>query len=235
MSTWAPLGQPPKLPHRWSSKKYVAVFAAISERSGCLLQMYKWGEAFNAKDIEDFLLRLRLRVGKHKPLAVFMDNVSIHKRPAKEAEDKHKIKVIWNAPYRPDLNGIEFFWGRIKRAYRKEVTRLRSQRLDWDQQELVASMLRDVGFPCARDCAAMGWRNLRKAVIKPAPKPQDQEEDPAAAGEDDVGEQDELFPREEIQDSKDGEEEQDLPLQDEKDAPLLIQQVGEDSDAQEME
>ena len=96
-------------------------------------------------------------------------------------------------------------------------------------------MIRSVGFPCARDCAAMGWRNLRKAVIKPAPKPQDQEEDPAAAGEDDVGEQDELFPREEIQDSQDGEEEQNLPRQDEKDAPLLIQQVGEDSDAQEME
>ena len=118
------------------------------------MQMYKWGEAFNANDIEDFLLRLRLRVGKHKPLAVFMDNASIHKRPAKEAESKHKIKVIWNAPYRPDLNGIEFFWERLKFAYRKEVTRLRSQGLEWDQLELVKSIVQDVGFDVAKDCAS---------------------------------------------------------------------------------
>jgi hypothetical protein len=28
--TWAPLGQPQRLPYKWSQKKYVAVFAAIS-------------------------------------------------------------------------------------------------------------------------------------------------------------------------------------------------------------
>ena len=68
-------------------------------------------------------------------------------------------------------------------------------------------MIRDVGFPCARDCAAMGWSNLRKAVLKPTPKPLDIEQDPAANIDDDVGEQKELFPHEKIQDSQDGEEE----------------------------
>jgi hypothetical protein len=29
--TWAPVGEPQKLPYKWSKKKYVAVFAAISE------------------------------------------------------------------------------------------------------------------------------------------------------------------------------------------------------------
>ena len=168
LQAWAPQGQPPAPPHRWTNRKYVAVFAAISEKSGCLLQMYKDGEAFRAEDIDDFLKRLRLRVGKHKKLAVFMDNASIHKRPGNETALKLGIKVIWNAPYRPDLNGIEFFWARLKVAYRKEVTRLRSLDLDWDQMELVQSIIHDIGFDVARDCAAKGWSNLRKAVVRPS-------------------------------------------------------------------
>ena len=47
-SAWAVKGSPPELPRKWTTKKYLAVFAAISERSGCLLQMYKLGAAFDA-------------------------------------------------------------------------------------------------------------------------------------------------------------------------------------------
>ena len=166
-SAWALVGQPLQVPHKWVNKKYVAVFAAISERSGCLLQMYKLGKAFNAEDIDGFLERLRLRAGKHKKLAVFWDNASIHNQPGLVTAPLHRIEVIKNAPYRPDLNGIEFFWQNIKIAYRKELTRLRSHDLPWDQEELVKRCVRDVGFECARDSAAKGWRNLRKAVLKP--------------------------------------------------------------------
>jgi transposase len=87
--------------------------------------MYKLGAAFKGDDISDFLKTLRAKSGKHKKLAVFWDNASIHKKPAREVAPGLKIEVIWNAPYRPDLNGIEFFWRRVKNAYRKEVTRLR--------------------------------------------------------------------------------------------------------------
>ena len=75
--------------------------------------------------------------------------------------------MIKNSPYRPDLNGIELFWGRLKRAYRKELTRLRSQGLEWDQLELVKRLVGDIGFDCAKDCASQGWVSLQKAVLKP--------------------------------------------------------------------
>ena len=119
----------PALPHKWSNKKYVAVFAAISVESGCAHRIYSLGKAFKADDIGVFLQQLRAKVNKHRKIAVFMDNASIHKRPAREVAPGLGIEVIWNAPYRPDLNGIEFFWGRIKRMYRREITRLRSQNL----------------------------------------------------------------------------------------------------------
>ena len=159
-TAWAPKGQPPRVPHKWSSKPYVAVFAGISVRSGCLVQMYREGAAFKAVDIDDFLHRLRGRVGKHKKLAVFWDNASIHARPGRETAPQLKIEVIRNAPYRPDLNGIELFWGRLKRAYRKELTRLRSQGLEWDQLELVKRLVGDIGFDCAKDCTSQGWVSL---------------------------------------------------------------------------
>jgi len=76
------MGQPQQLPKRWSIKPYVAVFTGISERSGCYVQLYRVGGAFKAPDIDGFLKQLRLRVGKHKKLAVFWDNASIHKTPA---------------------------------------------------------------------------------------------------------------------------------------------------------
>ena len=151
--------------------------------------MYKLGAAFDADDINNFLQQLRQRAGKHKKVAVFWDNARIHSKPGLVTAPQLGIEVIKNTPYRPDLNGIEFFWGRIKVAYRKELLRLRSHGIDWDQQELVAKMVRDVGFPCARDCATMGWSNLRKAVLKPAPEANDIEQDPAANVNDDVGKQ----------------------------------------------
>ena len=46
--------------------------------------MYKVGAGFNSEDIADFLMRLRAKVGKHKKIAVFWDNASIHKPPARD-------------------------------------------------------------------------------------------------------------------------------------------------------
>ena len=102
--------------------------------TGLATKMFKVGGAFKTTDIEHFLECLRSRMTKRKKVAVFWDNASIHIQPGKDAPAKHNIEVIRNAPYRPDLNGIEFFWGRIKKAYRKEITRLRSQNLHWDQE-----------------------------------------------------------------------------------------------------
>jgi transposase len=130
------------------------VFAAISEQSGCMAQMYKLGAAFKGDDVCQFLETLRAKVGKHKKLAVFWDNASIHKRPAREVAPALKIEVLWNAPYRPDLNGIEFFWHRVKQVYRKEVTRLRVLDQPWDQEVLVKDCVRSIGFECAKDSAA---------------------------------------------------------------------------------
>ncbi len=52
-------------------------------------------------------------------LYLFLDNCSIHHTRAVEAfiaEHRHRLTVIWNATYAPNLNLIERFWGHLKRS-----------------------------------------------------------------------------------------------------------------------
>ena len=119
-------------------------------------------------------------------------------------------------------------------AYRKEITRLRSQRLAWDQEELVKSLIRDVGFPCAKECAAQGWRNLRRAELKPSSKDVDSSIVPSAQDSDEI-----CFLNRQLRSRKvdklDSQEDEDVESQDEEQAPVTMQQVGENSDAELIE
>lgn len=50
---------------------------------------------------------------------LFMDNCSIHKTKAVREylhSQRHRLTVIWNATYAPNLNDIERIWGFLKRA-----------------------------------------------------------------------------------------------------------------------
>ena len=52
-------------------------------------------------------------------LYLFLDNCSIHHTRTVEAfiaENRHRLTVIWNATYAPNLNLIERFWGHLKRS-----------------------------------------------------------------------------------------------------------------------
>ena len=161
------VGEPFQLDYKYTWNRYVACFAAISIKSGCLHHTVKHtGKAFNGEDIWEFVQILKAKLGKHKKMAVYWDNASVHNLAAKNAPELG-VEVIWNAAYRPDLNGIEFFWGRLKSEYRARVTEFRVLNQDWDQQQLVLDCVRKVGFPCAKECAARGWKNLENA--KPLP------------------------------------------------------------------
>lgn len=50
---------------------------------------------------------------------LFLDNCSIHHTKAVRAylaAHRDRVTVIWNAPYAPNLNLIERFWGHLKRS-----------------------------------------------------------------------------------------------------------------------
>ena len=57
-------------------------------------------------------------------MALFLDNCSIHRaKLVTAALARTKFQVLWNLPYRPDLNAIELVWAIAKRTFRAALTR----------------------------------------------------------------------------------------------------------------
>ena len=56
---------------------------------------------------------IRAQYSEEAKLALMWDNADIHR--AKDVRDEAakpevNIELVWNVPYRPDLNGIELHW-----------------------------------------------------------------------------------------------------------------------------
>ena len=55
-----------------------------------------------------------------RPMTVLLDNCGIHRaRVTSAVIGSEQIHVLWNVPYRPELNGIEFVWAIAKRKFRQ--------------------------------------------------------------------------------------------------------------------
>jgi len=69
---------------------------------------------FDRWDTIKFLRMIRHQHRRRK-LAVFWDNCSIHKtQEIKDEVRRLNIKLIHNVPYKPEYNGIELIWGKLK-------------------------------------------------------------------------------------------------------------------------
>ena len=64
---------------------------------------------------------------RNQKVALFLDNCKCHKSIAfKEHMEKYKhTKVIYNLPYSPQYNGIEYLWGDMKLKFRKLLTEMK--------------------------------------------------------------------------------------------------------------
>ena len=62
-------------------------------------------ESHKHEDFIRFLRALRRKWGQ-TPLALMMDNASIHKGDVRPFYDKFNIKPIWNVGYSPEFNPI---------------------------------------------------------------------------------------------------------------------------------
>lgn len=82
---------------------------------------------------------------KHRPIAILLDNCRIHdSEKFYQYCDQHDIQVIWNVKYRPDFNGIEYFWAAAKRDYRARIDNYKANGLQWNEMHLVQDVLENV-------------------------------------------------------------------------------------------
>ena len=164
-TAWSPKGQPLRTLGRFANKQVVVVCGAISSERGLVHMKYGY-RSFNAMDMVQMFKKVRQKSGKHKKLALFMDNASIHRALISKDECKHKksnIVTIFNRPYRPDLNGIEFYWRDIKRRYRQRMNWQRVNGLNFEHLEVVRQMIDETPNELAKRCALQGEKNIRRA------------------------------------------------------------------------
>ena len=94
-----------------------AVVGAASASQG-LIVWHISERSFNAEGIRDFLQDLRDCVGPGRR-TIMLDNASIHR--SKATVDHARLldfQMIWNVPYHPEFNGIEYVWAVVKARFR---------------------------------------------------------------------------------------------------------------------
>jgi transposase len=110
---WMLKGRQKRIPSAGVNRR-VPVFGALNPLSGRLTAHVARGK--NSAEYVRFLKRLiASHGGRH--VFLFTDNCSIHHARCVMrflAEHKESITVIWNAPYTPELNLIERYWGHLK-------------------------------------------------------------------------------------------------------------------------
>ena len=78
-----------------------------------------------------------------------------------------RLHWCYNAVSRPDLNGIELYWGLCKEVYRRRVTENLVMGNDWNNYDLVVNLLQDIEAEKVQRCALKGWQKLFTAQLQP--------------------------------------------------------------------
>ena len=115
---------------------YRSVISAVSEERGNeRYEIFK--EAIDAIDFEGFLLRLSEK-NNWEPLAIFMDNLGVHKKPnVMKAYETYDIMPIFNTSYAPDFNPIEASFSQVKRHFCSQRLNLLANDAEFDWEKLI--------------------------------------------------------------------------------------------------
>jgi hypothetical protein len=165
---WAPMGDPHRVRQRFLQQEVVYVLGAISQEAGCV-RMFVQDTAFCGADIIAALEELKRFFSAEAEVpqrfAVFWDNASIHKTKEVQASAKRLgIPLLYNLPYRPDLNGIELHWRRCKQRWGALIDSFRANGLDkWSPLGTVENVCTGVERELVQRSAQSGWLALRDA------------------------------------------------------------------------
>ena len=95
----------------------LALLAGVSKERG--VEHFKIFErSVNIPKFKEYLVELRAANGVDK-ICIFMDNLSAHtSKKSKMALTKLGFRYIFNLPYAPQYNSIEFCFSKVKQKFR---------------------------------------------------------------------------------------------------------------------
>ena len=139
--------------------KPIALVAGINAGTG-LVHYEIRTRSINLVSFKEFIDNLVEKVGTNN-CALFMDNLSVHKANlVKETCDQHGIYRIFNAPYSPQYNPIEHYFGQLKRQYVKIKLEKIANQEEFDAKETVVEAMAKVNDETIKKIAAKGIQRL---------------------------------------------------------------------------
>ena len=139
--------------------KPIALVAGINAGTG-LVHYEIRTKSINQVSFKDFIDNLVEKVGTNN-CALFIDNLSVHKANlVKEKCDQHGIYRIFNAPYSPQYNPIEHYFGQLKRQYVKIKLEIIGNMEKFDTKDAVIKAMAKVSDETTRKIAAKGIERL---------------------------------------------------------------------------
>ena len=114
--------------------------------------------AFDNLGIKSTLILVKKNLPAGYKWGLYLDNASVHVHDNVMAWcEANDVPVTFNAKYRPDLMGIEFFWRAAKVKYRQELTEAYVGNAYIDNVRLVTSILNQLTDDQAKKWAMVGW------------------------------------------------------------------------------
>ena len=102
----------------------LALLSGVSKEKGQELFMV-FPDSVNIPKFQEYLAKLREENGDDK-ICIFLDNLSSHRsNQSKDTMRELGFKYVFNVPYSPDYNPIEFVFAKVKHEFRT----LRAQKL----------------------------------------------------------------------------------------------------------
>ena len=141
--TWMFKNRPFEIDYRMNQVKPIAVILAVSVSQGVDLYM-SFEKSVDQKKFCQFLRRLRKKYPDRKFCAL-QDNLNVHrsKQVTKLMADPD-IPVVWNAPYSPQFNAVEYMIGVIKQNYKKNKLNKILNGTNETERELLAKAVKKV-------------------------------------------------------------------------------------------
>ena len=142
---------------------YKSVLASITEQEG-VSRCQVYSRAITGEDFAAFLLKLRARYRKRK-LAVFMDQLSVHKEleHVQPIYVEHKITPIFNVAYSPEFNPIEAVFSKVKAIFNQRRLNCLVRKIGFNADETIRIAFNRISRDHCTACMRKSMHLLEKA------------------------------------------------------------------------
>ena len=97
---------------------------------------------------------------------ILLDNCSIHKAAqTRDLAKRLNMDILWNVPYRPDMNGIELVWAIIKKEYKSLMLQRMAGLTQMTMAECVNKAMQSVTAEQIEKCCRHGLDIMMNAEL----------------------------------------------------------------------